>query len=336
METNPTTWQWGNSKTNLSHYQHFAAPHYAFAGTQPQHTSPASEVGEVLPVGHVHCRSSRHIVPPRRRHKAVTTSKSAPSRLGQAPVRHQDRGSAAGTHPLCLEAESRGRYECHNATLSLGVSACSRREDGGSYGTSPVASAYIVLSWNLQTDSISKKLVLIISRLSRLKSVLPSQMLMYIYTSIIQPKIDYAISIWGYTTAHNINKVQRLQNRAARILTGNFDYVNTRGIDLVKNLGLMNVIQRRDYFMLIMMFKSIHGLVPDYICDQITMQRDITVRTTRSTVNNNVHVPHILLECCKNAFAYRGPVLWNALPENIKKCETLNCFKKCVKLHVVE
>ena len=120
-----------------------------------------------------------------------------------------------------------------------------------------------VLSWNLQTDSISKKLVFIISR-------------------------------------------------------------------------LMNVIQRRDYFMLIMMFKSIHGLVPDYICDQITMQRDFTVRTTRSTVNNNVHVPHILLECCKNAFAYRGPVLWNALPENIKKCETLNCFKKCVKLHVVE
>ena len=60
-----------------------------------------------------------------------------------------------------------------------------------------------VLSWNLQTDSISKKLVFIIFRLSRLKPVLPSQMLMYIYTSIIQPKIDYAISIWGNTTAHN-------------------------------------------------------------------------------------------------------------------------------------
>ena len=116
-----------------------------------------------------------------------------------------------------------------------------------------------MLSWNLQTDSISKKLVFIISRLSRLKPVLPSQMLMYIYTSIIQPKIDYAISIWGYTTAHNIdpihgsiNKVQRLQNRAARILTGNFDYVNTRGINLVKTLGLMNVSQRRDYFMIIL------------------------------------------------------------------------------------
>ena len=62
-----------------------------------------------------------------------------------------------------------------------------------------------VLSWDVQTDSISKTLVFfIISRLSRMKPVLPSHMLMYIYTSIIQPKIDYAISIWGYTTPHNI------------------------------------------------------------------------------------------------------------------------------------
>ena len=80
-----------------------------------------------------------------------------------------------------------------------------------------------VLSWDMQTDSISKKLAFIISRLS-----LPSQMPMYIYTSIIQPKLDYTISVWGYTTAHNINKVQWLQNRAASILTGNFDYVNTQ------------------------------------------------------------------------------------------------------------
>ena len=83
------------------------------------------------------------------------------------------------------------------------------------------------------------------------------------------------------------------------------------------------------------MFKSIHGLVPNYLCDEITMQRDIAERTTRSTIDNNVHVPHITLECCKNAFAYRGPVLLNALPENIKKCESLNGFKQCLKLHVV-
>ena len=39
-----------------------------------------------------------------------------------------------------------------------------------------------------------------------------------------------------------------LQNRAARIITGEFDYIHVRGIDIVKNLKWMNVIQRRDYF----------------------------------------------------------------------------------------
>ena len=80
----------------------------------------------------------------------------------------------------------------------------------------------------------------------------------------------------------------------------------------------MNVSLRRDYFMIMLMFKSIHGLVPNYLCDEITIQRDIAERTTRSTIDNNVHVPHIILEGCKNAFTHRGPVLWNALPEILR------------------
>ena len=88
-----------------------------------------------------------------------------------------------------------------------------------------------ILSWNAQTNDVCKKLVFIISRLSRLKMVLPRYLLMSIYTSIIQPRIDYAISIWGYTSSHNLNKMQRLQNRSTRIITRNYDYVNTRGID---------------------------------------------------------------------------------------------------------
>ena len=58
------------------------------------------------------------------------------------------------------------------------------------------------LSWDAQTNDVRKKLVFIISRLSTLKMVLPRYLLMYIYTSIIQPRIDYAISIWEYIPVH--------------------------------------------------------------------------------------------------------------------------------------
>ena len=89
------------------------------------------------------------------------------------------------------------------------------------------------LAWDTQTDIVCKKLVFIVSRLSRLKVVLPTYLRMSIYTTVIQPTIDYAISIWGCTSEQNIYKIQRLQNRAARIITGNYDFINTRGIDLV-------------------------------------------------------------------------------------------------------
>ena len=69
-----------------------------------------------------------------------------------------------------------------------------------------------VISWDIQTDSISKRIVFIITRLSRQKPVLLSQMRMYISLSNRKWTMQYRYG--GYTTAQNINKVQRLQNRA--------------------------------------------------------------------------------------------------------------------------
>ena len=85
------------------------------------------------------------------------------------------------------------------------------------------------LLWNVQIDELCRKLVFIIYRLSRLRHTLAPNILMYIYHSIVQPKFDYAFTIWGFTSQQNIHRVQRLQNRAARIITNNFDYVNVRG-----------------------------------------------------------------------------------------------------------
>ena len=63
------------------------------------------------------------------------------------------------------------------------------------------------ISWNMQTDNICKQLVFIMSRFSRLMHILPSHMLMLIYSSIIEPKFDYAIIIWGYTCDNNLHKI---------------------------------------------------------------------------------------------------------------------------------
>ena len=63
------------------------------------------------------------------------------------------------------------------------------------------------LTWNNHIDAVCKKLVFIISRLSRLRHVLAPRILMYIYQGIIQSRFDYAITIWAFTYKYNSSKV---------------------------------------------------------------------------------------------------------------------------------
>ena len=165
------------------------------------------------------------------------------------------------------------------------------------------------ISWNDQVNNLYKKLFFKISKLHRLKPILPTHILVKIYNGIIQPTIDYAITVWGYTTQHNLKKIQRLRNRAARIITGNVAFINTGCTDLVSELGWMTVIQRRDYVMVILMFKCIRGLAPHYLSNEITMQIELTDRLTRSVNENNVYVPYAPLESFRNSFAFRGPAI---------------------------
>ena len=108
------------------------------------------------------------------------------------------------------------------------------------------------------------------------------------------PVIDYACSIWGNSTSKNVYLIQRLQNSAARAYCKNYDYINTRGIDLVKRLNWMTVRQRITYFTVSQMFKCIHGLAPQYLCNGIVMECEANARFTRSLQSNNVHIYHFL------------------------------------------
>ena len=79
---------------------------------------------------------------------------------------------------------------------------------------------------------------------------------------IITPKTKASPKVLGEAN----DKVQRLQHFAGMPLSNNFDYVNTRGLDLLRGLNIMNFKQRAMYIDLIFMFKCIHGLAHDYLC----------------------------------------------------------------------
>ena len=68
---------------------------------------------------------------------------------------------------------------------------------------------------------------------------------------------DYDLTIWGQTSKRNIQTIQVLQNRAARAVCGNFDFLNSSVTKMISDLSWMNIEQRLFYFTAILMFKCL-------------------------------------------------------------------------------
>ena len=59
--------------------------------------------------------------------------------------------------------------------------------------------------------------------------------------------IDYCITIWGYAPKCHLQRIQRLQNKIFRLITNQFGW-DTSPRDILNDLDVHNVTQRREYF----------------------------------------------------------------------------------------
>ena len=75
------------------------------------------------------------------------------------------------------------------------------------------------LSWSAQVDKITKKVNSGLSIIRKLRDIVDYNTLIIIYKSIIQPHFDYCSQVWGCQGKVLSDKLQRLQNRAFRIIS---------------------------------------------------------------------------------------------------------------------
>ena len=104
------------------------------------------------------------------------------------------------------------------------------------------------LSWKQHIDKLCKSLSFKIHFLGLLRKYLDARLLNILYKTIIQSCTDYCCSVWGNCCISYKSGLVRLQKRAARFVTGNFDFLTTHGLDLMKELSWQSLEQRRDYF----------------------------------------------------------------------------------------
>ena len=95
----------------------------------------------------------------------------------------------------------------------------------------------VVIDQNLcckQVDSISTKVSKAIGTLRRPKSYISYDLLQLIYKAIVSPYFDYCFLVWGNCNQTLREKIQYLQNQAARVITG--DSYEVRSKDILRKL----------------------------------------------------------------------------------------------------
>ena len=169
------------------------------------------------------------------------------------------------------------------------------------------------LTWHSHIDKLCKKIASAIGAIKRVKPFVPQSILLNIYYSLVQSHFDYCSLVWGNCGKTLSNKLQKLQNRAARVITSsNFDV----DVDsLFHKLSWKDLNSQRQIQNALLVFKSLNGLVPAYLTSKSNY-------SLRNSVNKLV-VPFPRTNYMKNSFSYSGATLCNSFPCNIRnECVT--------------
>ena len=143
------------------------------------------------------------------------------------------------------------------------------------------------LLWNDHIDKLCKTLSSKIALLSRIKKYLPTETRNLYYKHYILPTMDYCSNVWGNGAKSELDRIYKLQKRAARIiLDASIDHPSKA---LFTELKWFTIYERIDFHKAVLLYKCLHGTAPEYLQD--LFRPFSTQYQLRSILNRNLQAP---------------------------------------------
>ena len=141
---------------------------------------------------------------------------------------------------------------------------------------------------------------------------------------------EYCKELWGNCNKGLSDKLQKLQNRAARILmSAGYD---SNLDDLFRALGWRKLYHQRLDKKSIMMHKTLNGMTPEYLRSSFVFRDNLNSYHLRNT-ENTLTLPQPRTDYLKKSSSYSGAQLWNSLPIELQQATSLNDFKTKLRRH---
>ena len=184
------------------------------------------------------------------------------------------------------------------------------------------------LKWREHVTFAIGKISRAMGMLKYAKKYLPLEIVKNIYTSIVDPHFRNCCSVWGCCGETLLDKLQKLQNRAARIIT-NSSY-DASSLPLIGSLGWLTIKEMIEFETATTIYKSLHGLDPEYMQSMLRKLSEYSSRSLRNT-NTDLGIPSFTTSYGQRSFSYRGATVWSKLSTEIKNAPSLTTFKHLLK-----
>lgn len=152
-----------------------------------------------------------------------------------------------------------------------------------------------------------------------------------VYQTIIEPYFEYCSSILFLSNQGDMNKLQRLQNKAMRCIIGCDRYTPIN--DMLNELQWLNISQKTKFNTLVLIFKMKMGCLPVYLSSNMIIVAQTHGHETRG--RGNFKLPNYTKATTQNNLFYNGLKLFNSLPDEIKNANTINEFKNKCRSHAM-
>lgn len=178
----------------------------------------------------------------------------------------------------------------------------------------------VMIDWNLNTKSQeNSKENRFFARISNKLSI---ENRIKVYKAIIAPHFEYCSSILSIFNIGQFEELQKLQNRAMRIILRCKKYTSVNS--MLETLKWMNVKQRIMYRTLVVVFQIKKKMLPNYLSSRICYVGDTNTHNVRNA--NDFRLNDEL----RNSPFYNGLKLFNEMPKDIKMVNDIKVFKRLV------
>ena len=157
------------------------------------------------------------------------------------------------------------------------------------------------LSWKAHIYKVSKKVSSGIGALKRVRPFVSMHTAIKIYKGLIEPHFDYCSAVWDGLTQRLSEKLQKLQNRAIRVITKTSYDTSCRY--LLNSLGWDNLLVKKAKQKANLMYKCNSNLAPAYLCNLFAPK---TPNYYFRDAKKKLILPKLRTDYLKRSFGYSG------------------------------